>query len=96
MEDDNSPNSTPILLEKPFLKTIRTKIDIHDGSLTIEFDEETIRFNIFEAIRYPSDVHSLCVIDITDSLVQDMNNLHGEDMVGVTIKDHTKKERWHE
>ena len=72
MEDDSSPNSTLILLGRPFSKTTRVKIDVHEGPLTIEFDGETIRFNIFEAIRYPSDVHSLCVIDITNSLVQDV------------------------
>ena len=75
MEDDNSPNSTPILLGKPFLKTARMKIDVHDKSLTMEFYRKTIRFNIFEAMRYPSDVHSLCVIDIIDSLARDMYNL---------------------
>ena len=75
------------------MKIARTRIYVHDRSLTTQFDGKAIRFNIFEAMRYSSDVHSSCVIDITDSLVQDMNNLHGEDMVGVTIKDHTKKER---
>lgn len=33
MEDDKSPNLTPILLWRPFLKTARTKIDVHDGTL---------------------------------------------------------------
>ncbi|KAL0416188.1 UNVERIFIED_CONTAM: Transposon Ty3-G Gag-Pol polyprotein [Sesamum latifolium] len=37
---DNSPNSTSILLGRPFLKTARTKIDVHNGTLTMEFDGE--------------------------------------------------------
>ena len=28
----------PILLGRPFLKTSRTKIDVHEGTLTMEFD----------------------------------------------------------
>jgi len=31
-------------LGRPFLKTSRTKIDVHDGSLTMEFDGEIIKF----------------------------------------------------
>ena len=58
----------------------------------MEFDGKTIRFNIFEAMRYPSDVHSLCVIDITDSLLQDMNNLHGEDSLEEAIIEHIMEE----
>ena len=36
----------------------------------MEFNGEIIRFNIFEAMRYPSDVHFVFNIDIIDSLVQ--------------------------
>ncbi|KAL0416379.1 UNVERIFIED_CONTAM: hypothetical protein Slati_3469800 [Sesamum latifolium] len=40
MTEDNSPNSTSVLLGRPFLKTARTKIDVHNGTLTMEFDGE--------------------------------------------------------
>jgi len=39
-----------ILLGRPFLKTSRTKIDVHSRALTIEFDGEIIKFNIFDAM----------------------------------------------
>ena len=68
-------NPIPILLGRPFLKTTRTKIDVHDGTLTMEFNGEIIRFNIFEAMRYPGDVHSVFNIDIIDSLVQDRKSV---------------------
>ena len=32
----------PILLGRPFLKTARTKIDVHEEALTMEFDSEVI------------------------------------------------------
>ncbi|KAH9717584.1 hypothetical protein KPL71_021883 [Citrus sinensis] len=96
MEDELSPNPIPILLGRPFLKTARTKIDVHDGTLTMEFDGEVIRFNIFEAMRYPSDVHSVFAIDDINTLVQDFFELSGNDSFEIAIsknltKDDSKK-----
>ncbi|XP_070668931.1 uncharacterized protein [Malus domestica] len=38
-ESDHAP-SLPILLGRPFMKTARTKIDVFNGTLTMEFDGE--------------------------------------------------------
>ena len=54
MEDEASHNPTPILLGRPFLKTARTMISMHERVLTMEFDSEGIKFNLFEAMKYPS------------------------------------------
>ncbi|XP_026411033.1 uncharacterized protein LOC113306295 [Papaver somniferum] len=56
--DSGSDASIPLLLGRPFMKTTKTVIDVDKGTLTMEFDDEKIRFNIFGAMRYPSDVHS--------------------------------------
>nr|KAJ0199058.1 hypothetical protein LSAT_V11C600327370 [Lactuca sativa] len=64
MEDDDSPNSSSILLGRPFLKTARTKIDVYDGTLSMEFDGEVINFNIYDVMRYPDDVSALNFIDV--------------------------------
>ncbi|XP_062114390.1 uncharacterized protein LOC133825473 [Humulus lupulus] len=87
MEDDPVPCSTPILLEVPFLKIARTKIDVHEGTLNMDFDGEVIHFNIFEAMRFPSDVHSISSIDILDSLSQRILDLHGEDELDVVLRE---------
>ncbi|KAL7599655.1 hypothetical protein Lser_V15G27121 [Lactuca serriola] len=55
MGDDDSPNSSSILLGRPFLKTTKTKIDVYNGTLSMEFDGEVINFNIIEEKRYPND-----------------------------------------
>ncbi|XP_062081019.1 uncharacterized protein LOC133785820 [Humulus lupulus] len=86
-EDDSIPCSTPVLSGRPFLKTARTKIDVHEGTLTMEFDGEVIHFNIFEAMRYPSDVHSVSSIDILDSLSQRVLDLHEEDGLDVVLRE---------
>ena len=56
MEDEASHNLTLIFLGRPFLKTARAMINVHDGVLKIEFDGEIIKFNIFEAMRCPSNM----------------------------------------
>ncbi|KAI3721759.1 hypothetical protein L2E82_32777 [Cichorium intybus] len=56
MGDDDSPNSNSTLLGRPFLKTSRTKIDVFNGTLSMEFDGEVVTFNIDQSTRYPSDV----------------------------------------
>ncbi|KAL2228808.1 UNVERIFIED_CONTAM: Retrovirus-related Pol polyprotein from transposon 17.6 [Sesamum indicum] len=81
MREDNSPNSTSILLGRPFLKTARTKIDVHSGSLTMEFDGEIIRFNIYESMRYPIDLPTALLVDIFDPFVQDSIVIGSEDHV---------------
>ena len=70
-EDANS-KVVPLLLGRPFMQIAQTKIDVHNGTLTMEFDGESISFNIFEAMRYPSDIHSCFTIDVVDTLVQEM------------------------
>ncbi|XP_026380244.1 uncharacterized protein LOC113275033 [Papaver somniferum] len=51
----------------------------------MEIDDEIISFNIFKAMRYPSDVHSCFSIDIIDSLAQQIFELNGDDALENTI-----------
>jgi len=69
----------PILLGRPFLKTVRTKIDVHEGALIMEFDGEVIKFNIFDAMRFPADVNYVYALDVFDALSQDVYDLSHED-----------------
>ncbi|CAN6560156.1 unnamed protein product [Malus baccata var. baccata] len=69
-ESDHSP-ILPILLGRPFMKTARTKIDVFNGTLTMEFDGEVINFNLSDSIKYPSENHSCFSIDVFASLAQD-------------------------
>ena len=87
MKNDTLPNAISILLGRPFLKTAQTKIDVHDRSLTMKFDREKIRFNIFEAMRYPSDVHSVFGIYMIDKISQRILDLHVKDEIEVAISE---------
>ncbi|CAN6697873.1 unnamed protein product [Malus baccata var. baccata] len=68
-ESDHTP-SLPILLGRPFMKTTQTKIDVFNGTLSMEFDGEVVNFNLSDSIKYPSEDHSCFCIDIIDSLAQ--------------------------
>ncbi|CAN6697787.1 unnamed protein product [Malus baccata var. baccata] len=68
-ESDHAP-SLPIFLGRPFMKTARTKNDVFNGTLSMEFDGEVVNFNLYDSIKYPSEDHSCFSIDIIDSLTQ--------------------------
>ena len=69
------------------MRTARTKIDVYAGTLTMEFEENKISYNIFEAMRYPKDDNSCLSIDILDYLVQDSFNANtGDDMLKTVVE----------
>ncbi|XP_010248078.1 PREDICTED: uncharacterized protein LOC104591007 [Nelumbo nucifera] len=72
MEEDTITSSTSLLLGRPFMKTDKTKIDVDEDTFSIEFDSEIVKFNIFEAMKYPNECHSICSVDIVDSIMQEM------------------------
>ncbi|CAN6722829.1 unnamed protein product [Malus baccata var. baccata] len=51
MEHDPMPIVLPLILGRPFLRTARMKIDVYDGTLTMEIDGESVKFRIFNAMR---------------------------------------------
>ncbi|CAN6579504.1 unnamed protein product [Malus baccata var. baccata] len=74
MEHDPMPTALPLILGRPFLRTARMKIDVYDGTLTMEIDGESVKFKIFNAMRYPSELESCLSIDMFDYFVQDCFN----------------------
>lgn len=70
MWDETKNISTPLLLGIPFMKTACNKIDIHNGTLTMEFDKEFVCFNIIKEMRYPNDINLCYYIDFVYSCVE--------------------------
>ncbi|CAN6579390.1 unnamed protein product [Malus baccata var. baccata] len=83
-ESDHAP-SLPILLGRPFMKTARTKIDVFNRTLTMEFDGEVINFNLSDSMKYPSENHSCFAIDVIDSLSQDHFDKLNDDALELVI-----------
>ncbi|XP_052725956.1 uncharacterized protein LOC108320155 [Vigna angularis] len=81
MEEGFSHGSFPIILGRPFLKTARTKIDVYAGTLSMEFADIVVHFNILDAMKFPAEDHSLFRIDALDDIidefvVDDFHSLH--------------------
>ncbi|XP_010246599.1 PREDICTED: uncharacterized protein LOC104589861 [Nelumbo nucifera] len=83
MEEDTITSSAPLLLGRPFMNTAKIKIDVDEGTLSVEFDGEIVKFNIFEAMKYPNECHSICSVDIVDSIVQE---IFGEEDMNAELK----------
>ncbi|XP_027927622.1 uncharacterized protein LOC114184513 [Vigna unguiculata] len=45
----------PLILGRPFMKTVRLLIDV-DGKPTVRVQDEEVNFNVFEAMSHPKDV----------------------------------------
>ncbi|RDX74346.1 hypothetical protein CR513_45917, partial [Mucuna pruriens] len=82
MEDETSEKESTLILGRPFLMTTRTKIDIHAETLSMEFGDTLVQFNIFKAMKHPTKDHSLFGIDVIEELVEEYFQLSNssEDM----------------
>lgn len=54
------------ILKIPILKTYKTKINIHDGILSIELDKVTLTLKIYKAMKYPTDYDLIFSINLFD------------------------------
>ncbi|RDX74943.1 hypothetical protein CR513_45236, partial [Mucuna pruriens] len=88
MEGETSRKESTLILGRPFLMTARTKIDVHTGTLSMEFGDTLVQFNIFEAMKHPTKDHSLFGIDMMEELVEKYFQLGNcseevEDLAGI-------------
>ncbi|RDY04935.1 hypothetical protein CR513_11280, partial [Mucuna pruriens] len=56
----------------------KTKIDVHVGTFSMEFSDNLVQFNIFEAMKHPTEDPSLFGIDVIDELVAEYMQLDTE------------------
>ena len=69
-----------ILLGRPFMYTSKTIINVHEGTITMEFDGEIIKFNIHNSMEYSSVNSSIYgLTDFVDPLANDILKLFEKD-----------------
>ncbi|KAL7602617.1 MADS-box MEF2 type transcription factor MIG1-like [Lactuca sativa] len=85
LEEKNPSKSSMILLGRPFMNTAHTIIDVHNGKITMEFDGETIHFNIFEAMRYPRNISPLYRVDMIEPITQQLFELSYGDILKMVL-----------
>ncbi|KAL5565416.1 hypothetical protein UlMin_028580 [Ulmus minor] len=66
MEEDRE---VPLILGRPFLATGRTLIDVYQGKLILRVQDEQVTFNVFEAMKFPSDIDACFEINVLDRVV---------------------------
>ncbi|GJY64135.1 hypothetical protein Tco_0465595 [Tanacetum coccineum] len=64
------PLSVPLILGRPFLRTVRALIDVHGEELTLQVNDEAVTFNVGHTSRYSyryddESVNRIDVIDVT-------------------------------
>ncbi|RDX87266.1 hypothetical protein CR513_31283, partial [Mucuna pruriens] len=73
MKDELFSKGPILILGRPFLKVVRTKIDVHVGTFSMEME-----YNIFEAMEHPIENHSVFYLDVIHQLGDDYINFHDE------------------
>ncbi|XP_057248596.1 uncharacterized protein LOC125494983 [Beta vulgaris subsp. vulgaris] len=68
MGDTLESIDVPLLLGRPFLKIAKAKIDVSEGTISFEFDGEMIKLNIYDAMRYPSNILDVNFVDCIDEV----------------------------
>nr|XP_027072039.1 uncharacterized protein LOC113696853 [Coffea arabica] len=66
----------PIILDRPFLATACTIIDVKNGKLKFQAGEEEVEFNLHEMEKYPSFTDHVYSIGTIDKLTQEMSQVN--------------------
>ena len=66
MEEDKE---IPIILGRPFLATGITMIDVQRGELKLRVQDDEIKFNVFEAVRHPTESDTCFMIETVEAIV---------------------------
>ena len=73
IENESSSHGSTLILGRPFLMTARTKIDVHARTISMEFGDDIVHFNIFESMRHPAEEPFVFLVDIIDVAVDSVN-----------------------
>jgi len=69
--EDSHSGAITIILGRRFLKTTRTKIDVHASTLTMDFGDNLVQFNILYVMNHLVEDHSMYYLDILDDIMDD-------------------------
>nr|KYP61763.1 hypothetical protein KK1_016273 [Cajanus cajan] len=78
MEEGFSHGSIPIILGRPFSKIARTKIDVFAGTLSMEFGDIIVHFNILDAMKFPYKAHFIFCVELIDEHIHDFDSSHAK------------------
>ncbi|KAL8155198.1 hypothetical protein AgCh_000542 [Apium graveolens] len=67
--DFEEDKKIPIILRRPFLATGRTLIDVQKGELTMRVLDKDVTFNVFNAVKFPTNNEECLKVELVDSVV---------------------------
>jgi len=67
MEEDTE---VPLILGRSFMKTARVLIDVDNGHLKVRVEDETVTFNVFEAMQHPGDNSNCFRVDVLEEVIE--------------------------
>jgi hypothetical protein len=74
MEESPMPLPLPIILGRPFIRTVDTKICVKKGIVSMKVNGEKIEFKIFDALKLPQDdmeCFNVCIVqDVVEKVFQ--------------------------
>ena len=77
MEEDVE---VPLILGKPFMKTVKVIIDVDKGKLKVCGQDEEVSFDVFEAMKHPSGAKECFRMDVLDEVcVEQVKRIHAFD-----------------
>ena len=53
--DIEEDSDIPLILVRPFMLTAKCVVDIGNNDLEMSVEDQKVTFNLFEAIKHPSD-----------------------------------------
>ncbi|XP_034197737.1 uncharacterized protein LOC117613216 [Prunus dulcis] len=65
-----SGRKLPLILGRPFMATVGMKIDVKSGLLTMNVQDTTINFQVFEALKRPFDPYDCFHIEVVDQIIE--------------------------
>ena len=66
MEEDTK---VLLILERLFMTTVRVIIDVDDGHLKVRVQDETMTFNVIEAMQHPNDSGNCFRVEVLDEVI---------------------------
>ncbi|KAF7835900.1 uncharacterized protein G2W53_010759 [Senna tora] len=67
--DYEEDKNVPIILGRPFLATGRTIIDVQKGELTMQVQDQEVKFNVFKAMKLPGQTEECFHVNVVDNVV---------------------------
>ncbi|KAL4384605.1 hypothetical protein GQ457_15G015510 [Hibiscus cannabinus] len=93
MENVRTNSFSNILLGRPFLSMTNTKIDVRSGILTMEFDGEVVKFDVYKEMKYPGNVANISFVDVYEPMEDEFMETNPSDDLYTELEGQEKEFR---